>query len=292
MTEKADQKLKLIVTHPGPAHRDDFLACCLLLGQYSTARIERREPTSKELQDSIVAVVDIGSRHEPELMNFDHHQFPANYQACCSVTLVTHSLGWDLLLARQIFDWFETTEWIDSKGPFKAADALDFEPENLFKLQSPIEEAVLESFSQQEVLWPVTNLVHELMRLIGVRLISLYDRTRERLERLQTVSAWRRVKGDLLVFDVTDIPRDKDPLLAVELFLSCYSLGPEGDTAIILAQDTRGDGLQLLRRNDHQLVDFSLPCGKEGVVFAHNNGFVAKLAAGVDPWPLIDEAIL
>jgi len=125
-----------------------------------------------------------------------------------------------------------------------------------------------------------------------LKLISLYDRTRERLKRLQTASVWRRVKGDLLVFDVHDIPRDKDPLLAVELFLSCYSLGPEHETAIILAQDTRGDGLQLLRRNEHRLVDFSLLYGKEGVVFAHNNGFVAKLAAGVDPWPLIDEAIL
>jgi len=289
---ESNQKLRLIITHSGPAHRDDFLACCLLHSQHRTARIERREPTVEELNDPTVAVVDIGGRHEPELMNFDHHQFPTNHAACCSITLVADSLGWDLLLARQIFDWFEVTEWVDSKGPFKAADNLDFEPENLFKLQSPIEEAILSLFSQRTVLWPGLDLLCELMYLTGERIVSLYSKTRERLEQLPTCSSWRRVKGDLLVFAVTDIPRDKDPLLAVELFLSCYSLDPAGEAAIIVSQDPRGDGLQLLRLNDHRLVDFSLLQDKEGVVFAHNNGFVAKLASGVDPWPLIDEAIL
>ena len=63
-----------IVTHPGGAHKDDFLACAVLLSKYPVS-IFRREPSEKELANPEVAVVDIGHRFEPELNNFDHHQF-------------------------------------------------------------------------------------------------------------------------------------------------------------------------------------------------------------------------
>jgi len=67
--------LKQIITHPGSAHKDDFLACSVLVHLHEVP-ILRREPTEEDLNDPGICVVDVGGRHEPELKNFDHHQFP------------------------------------------------------------------------------------------------------------------------------------------------------------------------------------------------------------------------
>ena len=50
-------KYSLIVTHPGSSHKDEFLACCVLLA-VSHAPIARREPTADDLADPTIAVVD------------------------------------------------------------------------------------------------------------------------------------------------------------------------------------------------------------------------------------------
>ena len=65
--------IKKIITHPGGAHKDEFLACCVLLASDS-ATILRQEATDEELNDPLVVVVDVGHRPEPHPNNFDHHQ--------------------------------------------------------------------------------------------------------------------------------------------------------------------------------------------------------------------------
>ena len=54
--------VRMILTHPGGAHKDDLLAVCILAAQHG-APIVRREPTSEELNDPEVAIVDIGGDH-------------------------------------------------------------------------------------------------------------------------------------------------------------------------------------------------------------------------------------
>jgi 2,4-dienoyl-CoA reductase-like NADH-dependent reductase (Old Yellow Enzyme family) len=49
-----------ILTHPGGAHKDEFLACCLLLAE-NEVPIVRREPTPEDLADPATAVVDVGA---------------------------------------------------------------------------------------------------------------------------------------------------------------------------------------------------------------------------------------
>ena len=41
--------IRRVLTHPGSAHKDDFLACCVLLHHYPVP-IERREPTEADLE--------------------------------------------------------------------------------------------------------------------------------------------------------------------------------------------------------------------------------------------------
>src|SRR5690606_14945430 len=84
--------IRHILTHPGGAHKDEFLACCLLAHVHQTS-IVRREPTEADLLDPSVCVVDVGGEHLPERLNFDHHQFPKNHPPSCSLTLVLQHLG-------------------------------------------------------------------------------------------------------------------------------------------------------------------------------------------------------
>ena len=84
--------IQLIVTHPGGAHKDDFLACCLLAHLHGVP-IERREPTASDLADPLICVVDVGGDHNPDLNNFDHHQFPRDADPLCAFSLVLHHLG-------------------------------------------------------------------------------------------------------------------------------------------------------------------------------------------------------
>jgi uncharacterized UPF0160 family protein len=66
------ENIRPIVTHPGGAHKDDFLACSVLLSFWPVT-VFRRDPTNGDLEDSSECVVDVGNRHEPAEMNFDHH---------------------------------------------------------------------------------------------------------------------------------------------------------------------------------------------------------------------------
>ena len=56
-----------IITHPGSAHFDDFMALSLIVASQPESEfiIERREPTQAELDDASIWVVDVGGRHEP-----------------------------------------------------------------------------------------------------------------------------------------------------------------------------------------------------------------------------------
>jgi len=104
---KALTPFRLIITHAGRAHRDDLYACGLLLALHPQAILERRVPTPEELDDSAVAVVDVGARHEPERLNLDHHQFPAAADPACALTLALRWMGVEGT-ARVLWPWLAT----------------------------------------------------------------------------------------------------------------------------------------------------------------------------------------
>ena len=81
-----------IITHPGGAHKDDFLACSVFLHDHPVS-IFRREPNDSDLLDSSIAVLDVWGHHEPEKFNFDHHQFPREHVPTCALSLVLQYLG-------------------------------------------------------------------------------------------------------------------------------------------------------------------------------------------------------
>ena len=103
--------LKKIITHPGRAHKDDFLAICLLISR-APAPILRGEPSPEDLADPTLAVIDVGGEHEPARMNFDHHQWSRDRAPTCALSLVLDHLGC-YEDAQQFWRWLATTERLE-----------------------------------------------------------------------------------------------------------------------------------------------------------------------------------
>jgi len=273
-----------IVTHTGQAHRDEFMACCLIVATHEGCRIERRSVRPEDLLDPATLVLDQGMEHDPNLYNFDHHQFERDAPAACSITLILELVGVeDADAARKIWQWLEFSEWLDAKGPYQTAERFKMDPDTLINSMSPVETSVLRWFASKKVVQPDHEL-WQLMHRIGSDKLDYYNQVSERLERLEREVVFHDLYS-YKVCDATSIDRTEGPLLALELYLRQLNL----DCPITVTQDDRGDGLCLFRRGNDIRTDFSKVENDDGVVFAHKNGYVAKLHADV-PWQGILEA--
>jgi len=276
------QNFDLILTHPGGAHKDDFLACCVLLAE-QPATIIRREATEADLADAKVCVVDVGGRHEPSLNNFDHHQFPADHPPACALTLVLQHLG-IYEDARQFCDWLEPVEWFDCRGPQTTARWLGVPREAMSRLNSPIDLSILRRFAQQTQLKPGEPL-WEVMRMIGDDLSGYVRSLRARLDFLaEKTVIWDIALGTetakFLFLARTD-PLPEEPSMALDRFVEARGLSRE--VVGLVYPDRRGGGYGLSRFRDNQRLDFTRIAAEADVHFAHARGFVAKTSAEDTP---------
>lgn len=265
-----------IITHPGGAHKDDFLACCLLLARHSIP-IERRNPKPEDMQDPTVAVVDIGHEHNATKGNFDHHQFAKDHPPTCSLSLVLQHM--DLYEdARAFCDWLEPAEWLDTRGAIETSKWMGISRDALAKLNSPIDVTLLRRFAATKRLEPGEPL-WEVMRWIGEDLIEYLTHLRDRLEFIdQNHQRWDVIKGDES-FGVIFLPRTEplpeDPSAGLGRFIMQQE-GHKPGIAGMIYPDSRGDGYGLKRYEDHPRLDFTLIENEPDVHFAHARGFIAK----------------
>jgi hypothetical protein len=270
-----------IITHPGGSHKDEFLACCLLLAE-NWVPVVRKEPTAEELADPSIAVVDVGHEHDPERGNFDHHQFPKDHPPTCSLSLIFQYLGlYDD--ARSFCEWLEPAEWFDTRGPIETARWLGVEREALFKLTSPIDGTLLRRFAATARLEPGETL-WDVMRWIGMDTLSYLKSMRTRLDYIADVGEFWKIETPAGPFDVLFMPRVEplpdEPSAGLARFIENH---PQGKgVAGLVYPDRRGKGFGLSRHNDHPRLDFTRIQDCDDVHFAHARGFVAKTSAS-DP---------
>ena len=271
----------LILTHPGGSHKDEFLACCLLLATHPAA-IVRREPTPADLADPTIAVVDVGGQHQAELANFDHHQFPRDHPPMCALSLVLQHLGvYQDALA--FCDWLEPAEWLDTRGPQETSRWLGIERSTLAKLNSPIDVTLLRRFASVTRLTPSEPL-WEVMRWIGADLLAYLRNLRQRLDFIAAVGEFWEIPSPTGPFQVLYLPRTDplpdEPSAGLGRFIDSL---PAGRTVVgLVYPDRRGSGFGMSRHNDHPGLDFTRIGGCDDVHFAHARGFVAKTSA-TDP---------
>jgi hypothetical protein len=268
-------RFESILTHPGGAHADEFLACSVLLA-LQPVPIARREPTADDLGRADVCVVDVGHRHEPALHNFDHHQLPKDHPPTCSLSLVLQHLGL-YEDAREFCDWLETAEWFDTRGPVDTAKWLGTTPEMLARLNSPVQAALLRRFAGSARVEPGEPL-WEMMRAIGGDILDYIKSLRTRLDFLARHAEFWTLDlagrpAQVLFLARTEPPLD-DPGLGLDRFIQSRGLG---DQVIgIVSPDRRGKGYGLERYRDNPRLDFTRLAGQPGVHFTHARGFVAK----------------
>lgn len=270
--------IKLILTHPGGAHKDDFLACCVLAHLHNVP-IQRRDPDQDDLADPEICVVDIGGSHDPAKNNFDHHQFPKDHPPLCALSLVLQKLGLyeDAL---QFCVWLRPAEWLDTKGPNGAAKEMGIPREAFSALMSPIDITLLRRFALESQLDTDAPL-YQIMCMVGEDIVGYVRQLRERLDHLKQQCEYWTIDTDSgtvqAVFLKRVDPIDDEPSFGINQFV--VSEGKEKEVAALVYPDRRGEGYGLTRFDDCALVDFSKIEACDDVRFAHKRGFVAKTNA-------------
>lgn len=266
--------LSLILTHPGGAHKDELLACCLLAAVHRVP-IVRREPTAADLADASIAVVDVGGEHDPARHNFDHHQFPADHPPVCALSLVMQHLG-IYEDARQFCDWLEPAEWFDTRGPNVTAQWLGIDRTTMSKLASPIDTTVLRRFAKARQLEPGEPL-WEILSYIGQDLLDYVRELRSRLDYVaQNAQLWTVDDHEVLYLPRQE-PIPDEPSAGIWRYLE--TIGKNGSVAALIYPDRRGSGYGLSRHNDDPRYDFTQIGNEADVHFAHARGFIAKTSA-------------
>jgi hypothetical protein len=264
-----------ILTHPGSAHKDEFLACSVLLALHPVPLV-RREPTPADLANPATAVVDVGDHHDPALHNFDHHQLPKDHPPTCSLSLVLQHLGlYDD--ARLFCDWLETAEWFDCRGPHATAKWLGVSSDALAKLNSPLDVTLLRRFALAARLEPGQAL-WEMMRMIGEDLLDYVKSLRARLDFIDLHAEIWTVDlagspAEILFLPRTD-PLPDDPSMGIDRFIEIRDLSAR--VVGTVSPDRRSTGYGLSRYRDNARLNFSRLAGQPGVHFTHARGFVAK----------------
>ena len=267
-----------ILTHPGSSHKDEFLACCLLIAG-NEVPILRREPSQEDLDDPATAVVDVGGEHSPERGNFDHHQFPKDHPPICSLSLVLMEMGL-YEDAQQYCDWLEVAEWFDTRGPQETAAWLGVERSLLAKLNSTVDLTLLRRFAGMAEISPKEPL-WEVMKWVGSDLISYLKSLRDKLNEIEKSSEIWEINHPEQDFRILFLPRSEGLAEDASGGLARYASGlPEEQRVVgMVYPDRRGSGYALARFNDHPGLDFSKLAAEPDVHFTHARGFVAKSSA-------------
>lgn len=255
-----------IVLHGGSAHTDDYLSACVLLSIFKNKKvvIRRRDPKPEEFKDNNVFLVDVGLKHEPSFSNFDHHQFPSDYEPTCALSLVLkHFDLYDLF--NKYFKWVKFVERLDCHGPFNYCKEEGLEPEQFFGVESIIQKSMLGLFER----FYKEDFMQETMRTTGDYLIRSARECDERWALLEKEAKFWNVGAINICSFESDV---RSPSFQLNEWLDTF----DEEYPITITNDDRGEGTALFRRGDDERINFSLLKDDPRILFAHNNGFCAK----------------
>ena len=283
MTKIDDSKLQMlgkvrrIVTHGGLPHMDDIMACAIAyaLGVPHDAVIERRNPKPGELESMTVLVLDVGGTHDPEHLDFDHHQRSREEEPKCAFKLFSEWLGVDEEFS-MLFPWYATWNLLDVAGPNVTAAALGTTWDRLEGLvANPLADFVIRRFAddpgfRQKVVLTLANAIGLTRRL------------------------WKSINEKVVAREVCGLPAGDFTACATEEISRCSDIWIRlNRPALIISKDNRGEGLTILRCNDDPRLDFSRCAGRPYAAFCHPGGFLVKTRSrGDDPNVVVRDALV
>ena len=283
MTKIDDSKLQMlgkvrrIVTHGGLPHMDDIMACAIAYasGVAHDAVIERRNPKPGELESMTVLVLDVGGVHDPEHLDFDHHQRSREEEPKCAFKLFSEWLGVDEEFS-MLFPWYATWNLLDVAGPNATAAALGTTWEMLEGLvANPLADFVIRRFAddpsfRQKIVLTLSNAIGLTRRL------------------------WKSTNEKVVAREVCGLPAGDFTACATEEISRCSDIWIRlNRPALIISKDNRGEGLTILRCNDDPRLDFSRCAGRPYAAFCHPGGFLVKTRSrGDDPNVVVRDALV
>ena len=283
MTKIDDRKLQMlgkvrrIVTHGGLPHMDDIMACAIAYasGVPHDAVIERRNPKPGELESMTVLVLDVGGVHDPEHLDFDHHQRSREEEPKCAFKLFSEWLGVDEEFS-MLFPWYATWNLLDVAGPNVTAAALGTTWDRLEGLvANPLADFVIRRFADDP----------SFRQKIVLTLSNAIDLTRR---------LWKSINEKVVALEVCGLPAGDFTACATEEISRCSDIWIRlNRPALIISKDNRGEGLTILRCNDDPRLDFSRCAGKPYAAFCHPGGFLVKTwSRGDDPNVVVRDALV
>ncbi len=283
-----------IVTHYGKAHRDEFLACCVIFfHEYrrgSVCYVERRVVTQTDLASSNVWVVDTGNTYEPEKLNFDHHHLSTEQ---CSLDMVLrHILGEHVYASyRAVSPWLKNTALQDNNGAKYAAEKLGMELNTYMSTLSPVEKFVLDKFAETMVVNSETYLA-SMMRDIGRMIVTAAEHMNDDLPAMINNTPSPVEHRGVRLWDIRCLTSDDSTSLAV-INQAAYARGVD---LLISSTGRAGGGFGLYRQAwAKNKLDLSRIKDPEKIKFAHKNGYYAVTVADLSDdeiMQIIDQAIV
>ena len=249
-----------IVVHGGLAHLDDIMSCALAFafGVPHDAPIERRNPKPSELDDPATLVLDVGGRHDPARLDFDHHQRARGEPPKCAFRLFAEWLGVDDEM-RTLHPWYTAWNLMDVCGPFQTAREMGTTADALAGfIDNPLADWVIRRFADDPAL----------RRKLTITFAN---------EIVLTRSCWRALGETVVPRTVAGLPVADMTACRTEEISRCSNAWVRlHRPACLLMRDGRGEGLSLLRCNDDARLDFARCAGKPYTLFAHPGGFILK----------------
>lgn len=272
-----------IITHPGRAHADEFLACSLLIYKYPEAQVLRRPPTPQEMEDSQTIIVDQGGAHDPSRSLFDHHQDPS--LPCAAVLVLEHLTRLSREDLYDILPWLKVMSLGDCGGLKAVGAPYNLDPQGVLSLQvNPLGMLVLDLFSQQTEVNRADSVYHVMMYTLGRQVLRLVEDTVRRREFLEETVEVKYVRGQPVVYLPT--LGLKDPQFQLTWWTRRFC-----PKAIASVSESPRGGICLFRVDDHPGVDFRPLAGKPGVLFVHNSGFLASVETPELAWEYLEQCV-
>ncbi|MGN0846142.1 MAG: MYG1 family protein [Kiritimatiellia bacterium] len=269
MNEEALTRLagvRRIVVHGGLAHLDDIMSCAMAyaFGVPHDAPIERRNPKPAELEDCATLVLDVGGRHDPGRLDFDHHQRARTKEPKCAFRLFAEWLELDEEM-RTLFPWYTAWNLMDVCGPTATARKMGTTADALAGfIDNPLGDWVVRRFADDPVL-------RQKLALTLGRELAL------------TRTCWRKMGPKIVRRTIAGLPvADLTACLTEEISRCSNAWVRLNHPACLLTRDGRGEGYSLVRCNDDPRLDFARCIGKPYTLFAHPGGFILKTRSKED----------
>lgn len=253
-------KVRRVVVHGGLAHMDDIMSCAMAyaFGVSHNVPIERRNPTPVELDSPTTLVLDVGGRHDPDRLDFDHHQRTRDEEPKCAFRLFAEWLGVEEEM-RTLFPWFDTWNLMDVCGPFQTARMLGTTPDALAGfVENPLADWAIRRFADDVTL----------RRKLTITFSNELALTR---------SCWRALAQKVVRREIAGLPvDDMTACRTEEISRASNAWIRRHRPACLLLRDGRGEGYSLMRCQDDPRLDFARCAGKPYTFFAHPGGFILK----------------